>query len=90
MTLLLGDNVNQDKQVYKKKLQYSIVVKMAKALVLMADGFEEIELSSIVDILRRGGVTVTIAGLKEGLLTGQEELKCRRMRLLTASRKCTI
>ncbi len=75
MTLLLGDNVNQDKQVYKKKLQYSVVVKMAKALVLMADGFEEIELSSIVDILRRGGVTVTIAGLKEGLLTGSRGIK---------------
>jgi len=43
---------------------------MAKALVLMAEGFEEIELTSIVDILRRGGVTVTIAGLKDGLITG--------------------
>ena len=30
---------------------------MVKALVLMAEGFEEIELTSIVDILRRGGVT---------------------------------
>ncbi len=29
---------------------------MIKALVLMAEGFEEIELTTIVDILRRGGV----------------------------------
>lgn len=48
---------------------------MAKALVLMAEGFEEIELTSIVDILRRGGVTVTIAGLKDGLITGSRGMK---------------
>ena len=48
---------------------------MAKALVLMAEGFEEIELTSIVDILRRGGVTVTIAGLKDGLITGARGIK---------------
>ena len=48
---------------------------MAKALVLMAEGFEEIELTSLVDILRRGGVTVTIAGLKDGLITGSRGIK---------------
>jgi len=57
------------------KLQYSVVAKMVKALVLMADGFEEIELSSIVNILRRGGVIVTIVSLKEGLLTGSRGIK---------------
>jgi putative intracellular protease/amidase len=46
------------------------VVKLVRAQVLMAEGFEEIELSSIADILRRGGVAVTIAGLKDGLITG--------------------
>jgi 4-methyl-5(b-hydroxyethyl)-thiazole monophosphate biosynthesis len=48
---------------------------MAKALVIMADGFEEIELTSIVDILRRGGVTVMIAGLDERLKTGSRGIK---------------
>lgn len=48
---------------------------MSKALVLMAEGFEEIELTSIVNILRRGGVTVTIAGLKDGLITGARGIK---------------
>jgi len=48
---------------------------MAKALVLMAEGFEEIELTSIVDILRRGGVEVAIAGLKDGLITGSRGMK---------------
>ena len=50
---------------------------MAKALVLMAEGFEEIELTSIVDILRRGGVTVTIAGLMDGLITGSRGMKMK-------------
>ncbi|KCZ72841.1 DJ-1 family protein [Candidatus Methanoperedens nitroreducens] len=48
---------------------------MIKALVLMAEGFEEIELSSIVDILRRGGITVTTAGLKGGIITGSRGIK---------------
>lgn len=48
---------------------------MVKALVLMAEGFEEIELSSIVDILRRGEVTVTIAGLQDKIITGSRGIK---------------
>ena len=36
---------------------------MANALVLLADGFEEIEAVTIVDVLRRGEVTVTTASL---------------------------
>ena len=48
---------------------------MVKALVLMAQGFEEIELSSIVDILRRGNIHVTIAGLGSGLITGSRGMK---------------
>lgn len=48
---------------------------MVKALVLMAEGFEEIELASIVDILRRGGVTVSIVGLKKELATGSRGIK---------------
>ncbi len=47
---------------------------MAKALVLLADGFEEIEGVTIIDILRRGGVEVQSAYLpgefENDLVTG--------------------
>ncbi len=38
----------------------------AKALVIVADGAEELETISVTDILTRGGVKVTIAALKDG------------------------
>jgi 4-methyl-5(b-hydroxyethyl)-thiazole monophosphate biosynthesis len=40
------------------------------ALILFADGSEELEAVTVVNILRRAGVTVTLAGLKSGALRG--------------------
>jgi len=39
-------------------------------LVPLAPGFEEIEAVTIIDVLRRGGVEVRIAGLERGPVTG--------------------
>lgn len=36
---------------------------MARVLILLADGFEEIEAVSLIDIMRRGGIEVTSAYL---------------------------
>jgi 4-methyl-5(b-hydroxyethyl)-thiazole monophosphate biosynthesis len=43
---------------------------MKKVLVLFAEGSEELEAITIVNILRRGGITVTLAGLTSGALRG--------------------
>ena len=48
---------------------------MKKVLVPLADGFEEIETVTIIDILRRAGVEVTVAGIKPGTLAGSRNIK---------------
>mgnify|MGYP001328600130 CR=1 FL=1 len=44
---------------------------MTSALVPIADGFEEIEALTIVDVLRRAGVAVTVASLSGGPVRGR-------------------
>ncbi len=46
-----------------------------KVVVPLAEGFEEIEFSTIVDVLRRAGIAVTVAGLKEGITNGAHGIK---------------
>ena len=46
-----------------------------KVVVPLAEGFEEIEFSTIVDILRRAGIDVTAAGLKEGIINGAHGIR---------------
>jgi len=41
-----------------------------RAVVLLAPGFEEIEMITVVDVLRRAGVEVTLAGIGAGALPG--------------------
>jgi 4-methyl-5(b-hydroxyethyl)-thiazole monophosphate biosynthesis len=48
---------------------------MARALVFLAPGFEEIEALTIVDLLRRGGVEVITAGLEPEAVEGAHGVK---------------
>lgn len=55
---------------------------MQPILVLMAPGFEEIELTAPVDILRRLGVPVTLAGLRSRTVEGAHGLQMQADMLL--------
>ena len=48
---------------------------MKTAVILLAPGFEEIESITVIDILRRAGVQVTIAGTIDGAITGSRKMK---------------
>ena len=48
---------------------------MKKILVVIAPGFEEIETITVVDILRRAGARVTLAGTVPGILKGSRNIK---------------
>ena len=45
-----------------------------KAIIILADGFEEIEAITVIDILRRAGVEVTICGLDSKEVKGSKEV----------------
>lgn len=47
---------------------------MKKVAVILADGFEEIEAITSVDVLRRAGATVSIASLKDAQIRGAHNI----------------
>ena len=48
---------------------------MSKALILLADGFEETEAIATADILRRAGVQTTISGISGSMVTGRSKIR---------------
>lgn len=57
---------------------------MKKVLVPVAEGFEEIEAVTIIDVLRRAGMEVTVAGLRRGEIKGAHDIKISPDALLDA------
>jgi 4-methyl-5(b-hydroxyethyl)-thiazole monophosphate biosynthesis len=47
---------------------------MPTTLIPLAEGFEELEAVTIIDVLRRGQVTVTVAGLTDKVVTGSHQI----------------
>ncbi len=54
---------------------------MKRVLVPIASGFEEIEAVAIIDVLRRGGLDVIVAGVGERSVTGANKLTIETDRL---------
>lgn len=48
---------------------------MSKLLVLISNGFEEIEAISVIDVCRRAGIEVITAGVEDNILTGAHNIK---------------
>jgi 4-methyl-5(b-hydroxyethyl)-thiazole monophosphate biosynthesis len=48
-----------------------------KAIILLAEGFEEIEAISCIDILRRAGINLTIVGVNNLIIKGSRSIEVK-------------
>lgn len=48
---------------------------MPRVVLLLADGFEEVEAVAVVDVLRRAGIETVIAGLHEGFASSARGIR---------------
>ena len=55
---------------------------MKKVAVLLAEGFEEIEALTVVDVLRRAGITCDMVSIEEEFVVGTHNIKIKADKLL--------
>ncbi|KJR42379.1 DJ-1 family protein [Candidatus Magnetoovum chiemensis] len=48
---------------------------MSSVLIILAEGFEELEAVTVIDVLRRAEITVVTAGLNDGPITSARQIK---------------
>jgi protein deglycase len=65
---------NYSRKSYKKSMIRTRKEESMKVLMPLAEGFEEIEALTVVDILRRAEIYVVMAGQKEGLVEGAHKI----------------
>jgi 4-methyl-5(b-hydroxyethyl)-thiazole monophosphate biosynthesis len=70
--VIIVDNYSRTR--HKKSMIRTREEESMKVLMPLADGFEEIEALTVVDILRRAEIDVVMAGLKEGLVEGAHKI----------------
>jgi 4-methyl-5(b-hydroxyethyl)-thiazole monophosphate biosynthesis len=70
--VIIVDNYSRTR--YKKSMIRTREEESMKVLMPLADGFEEIEALTVVDILRRAEIDVVMVGLKEGLVEGAHKI----------------
>lgn len=56
-----------------------------KALIILADGFEEIEAFTVIDVLRRANIEVTSAGLMSAVVEGAHKIRTMADKTLSAA-----
>ncbi|MEW6008522.1 MAG: DJ-1 family glyoxalase III [Candidatus Omnitrophota bacterium] len=54
-----------------------------KALIILADGFEEIEAVCVIDILRRALIHTTVCGMDKIIITGSHNIKIQADKILS-------
>ncbi len=63
---------------------------MSKVLLPLAKGFEEVEAVSLIDVMRRGGIEVTVAYLDSELVLGANGIVVRVMYQLMRLRQMSL